>query len=52
MKVGKISPKHHRSVSKTSSKINLMLTELVVNYQNGNLMEASKLDSNSFLEIK
>lgn len=42
MEVGKTSPEHH---SKESSKINLMLTEPVGNYENGNLMEVSKLDS-------
>jgi len=45
IEVGKPSPKHQRTVSKESSKINMMVTELVVNYQNRNPMEVNKLDS-------
>lgn len=45
MEVGKNSPKDHRLASKAFSNINSMLTELVVNYQNRNLMEVNKLDS-------
>lgn len=45
VEVGITFPKHHRSISKEFSKINPMLTELAVNYQKRNLMEANKVDS-------
>lgn len=45
MEAGKTSPKCHGLIYKESSKINPMLTELVVTYQNRNLVEVNKLNS-------